>query len=185
LVVSLGRRPRQCCTACNSYASPAVARLCTQQLSPAPLGPQGNQWQGPDPALHSALFVLLAAHLMPSFPPHYVVFQTEQWGHPLLAEGSAAWGPAHGGAARRDCGDVFRGAVEARHSCSTPCCGHARSVAVECCGSLLPCQRMSSTGDTLQARMHMSTQASAVQRDERAASLAACTRRCGTTASST
>jgi len=114
------RRPRQCCTACISCASPAAARLCTQQPSPAPLGPQGNQWQAPDPALHGALFVLLAAHLMPSFPPHYVVFQTEQWGHPLLAEGGAAWGPAHGGAARRDCGAVFRGAVEARRTAAAP-----------------------------------------------------------------
>lgn len=75
---------------------------------------QGNDWQAPDAAQHGALFVILAAHLMPRFPPHYVVYQTEQWGHAVLAEGNRVWGPPHNGTARRDCAAVFRNAVEAR-----------------------------------------------------------------------
>ena len=75
---------------------------------------QGNEWQAPDAAQHGALFVILAAHLMPRFPPHYVVYQTEQWGHAVLAEGSRVWGPPHNGTARRDCAEVFRNAVEVR-----------------------------------------------------------------------
>ena len=76
------------------------------------IGVQGNEWQAPDAAQHGALFIILAAHLMPLFPPHYVVYQTEQWGHAVLAEGNRVWGPPHHGSVRRDW-DVFRGAVEA------------------------------------------------------------------------
>ncbi|KAK9832609.1 hypothetical protein WJX81_003413 [Elliptochloris bilobata] len=72
----------------------------------------GNDWQAPDEALHGALFIILAAHLMPRFPPHYVVYQTEQWGHQVLAEGNRAWGPPHNGTQRVDCAEVFRNAVE-------------------------------------------------------------------------
>ena len=74
---------------------------------------QGNAWQAPDEAQHGALFIILAAHLMPRFPPHYVVYQTEQWGHQVLAAGNRVWGPPHNGTARTDCTEVFRNAVEA------------------------------------------------------------------------
>ena len=74
---------------------------------------QGNVWQAPDTAQYDALFIILAAHLMPRFPPYYVVYQTEQWGHHVLAEGNRVWGPQHNGTERDDFAEVFRHAVEA------------------------------------------------------------------------
>ena len=87
---------------------------CHRHPMTCPSRTQGNEWQAPDTTQHGALFVILAAHLMPRFPPHYVVYQTEQWGHAVLAEGNCVWGPPHNGSARRDCAEVFRNAVEAR-----------------------------------------------------------------------
>lgn len=118
---------------------------------------QGNEWQAPDTAQYDALFIIMAAHLMPRFPPYYVVYQTEQWGHHVLAKGNRVWGPQHNGTERTDFAEVFRHAVEAWAPALSPF--ENKNVSGRCCllmGCLqghVPCQHIGAEQRTKQVML--------------------------------
>ena len=44
-----------------------------------------------DPADDGALYILMTPHLCVDLPPHYIIWQTEQWGHYMLQTGNRRW----------------------------------------------------------------------------------------------
>lgn len=44
-----------------------------------------------DPADDRALYILMTPHLCVDLPPHYIIWQTEQWGHYMLQVGNRRW----------------------------------------------------------------------------------------------
>ena len=45
----------------------------------------------PDPVDDDALYIVMPAFSASVFPPHYILYQTEQWGHLTLEPHSAVW----------------------------------------------------------------------------------------------
>lgn len=44
-----------------------------------------------DPKDDRALYILMTPHLCVDLPPHYIIWQTEQWGHRMLQVGNRQW----------------------------------------------------------------------------------------------
>ena len=69
----------------------------------------GLAYNATDPALDGSLYIMMTPHLAADFPPHYILWQTEQWGTHALRLNKPGWPKARSGA-RTD----FLGAFEAR-----------------------------------------------------------------------
>ncbi|CAL5224030.1 g6650 [Coccomyxa viridis] len=66
----------------------------------------------PDPADDDALYIIMPAFSASSFPPHYILYQTEQWGHQTLDPHNAVWPNKRGNQTRQFTLDAFEGALE-------------------------------------------------------------------------
>jgi hypothetical protein len=69
----------------------------------------GLGYNATDPALDASLYIMMTPHLATDFPPHYILWQTEQWGTDALRLNRPRWPKGRSGA-RTD----FVGAFEAR-----------------------------------------------------------------------
>ncbi|CAL8471410.1 g10952 [Coccomyxa elongata] len=65
-----------------------------------------------DPADDGALYILMTPHLCVDLPPHYIIWQTEQWGHYMLQVGNRRWANQRNEPDLLDFVEVFEGAVE-------------------------------------------------------------------------
>jgi hypothetical protein len=68
-----------------------------------------------DPADDDALYILMTPHLCVELPPHYIIWQTEQWGHSMLKEGNKRWANQRNARELQDFIEVFE--VSTPHNC--------------------------------------------------------------------
>lgn len=54
-----------------------------------------------------ALYILIAAHNIGELPPHYIIYQTEQWGHERLQPYKAVWGNQSGNSSSQTTLEAF------------------------------------------------------------------------------
>ena len=64
-----------------------------------------------DPANDDALYIIMAAHTLEELPPHYILYQTEQWGHFALQPYNAVWANQRGNASRQTTLEAFEVAL--------------------------------------------------------------------------
>ena len=65
------------------------------------------QLPDPHPAHDNALYIIMPAFSASTLPPHYILYQTEQWGHPTLQPHSATWANKQGNSTRQITLDAF------------------------------------------------------------------------------
>ena len=66
-----------------------------------------QQLPDPLPADDDALYIIMPAFSASMLPPHYILYQTEQWGHPTLDPNSATWANQRGNKTRQTTLDAF------------------------------------------------------------------------------
>ena len=66
----------------------------------------------PHPAEDDALYIIMPAFSASMFPPNYILYQTEQWGHWSLDPNNAIWPNQKENASRQSTLDAFEVGTE-------------------------------------------------------------------------